>query len=746
MRRFPKVLIFSVLAALAFLPQLGETCGPFFNPAVFVRPHGPDEPLSDFARGKIGVVLPQWYTAYRVVAYRYLESKPLSALEQQSLLENYDVGGRVEPPNWVGKAAEDWVSARSEYNQEPAPIGLTDKPTRDGFSSYPNCLAPAFITAVATLKDRAQRFGPASPELQEWIRGQDAVFSNCSRSANAPPELPATANPLLRADRAYQIAAAHFYAGPAEEGYEIGKGYDVVVEEFQAIAADQSSPWHTLAPYLAARALIRQASVAAGENQAYNPVFLAKAEVQLEAILKDPAQQSMHDAALSLIGLVRYYLHPQEREAELGKALAEGGTGAHFAQDLIDFTWLTNRSPQRAHDDLSDWLVGGGPNKDAIAEWRTTRSIPWLVAALWELKPRDAAYNEVMEAAGKVPPASDAYITVAYYRARLARQSGNMRLARQILQAALVQTKALTPSAVHLFQDEQMKLAPDWETFESRLWQKPIGYGGFGDDMGGIEPCEKPDCQPLFSPAAATLINTRIPADIFVRIALSSALPANLQNRMAPSAWARAALLDQSSLAPQVSGAAVKAEPALQPYLQQYAKAQTPEERQFAAAFAILHFPGLRPFVDGPLPRTTPFERIDNYRDNWWCQGAGSLDEENVFSNANYYSQGNPPPGTPATPFPALLDAGKRQRAAAEWQRLSSNGTAGRYLPRIVIEWAKKHPEDARVPEALHLAVRATRYGCDDGKPNPLSREAFTILHQNYPKSEWAAKTPYWFK
>jgi hypothetical protein len=443
-----------------------------------------------------------------------------------------------------------------------------------------------------------------------------------------------------------------------------------------------------------------------------------------------------------LLGLVRYYLHPEQREAELGKALAEGGTGAHFAQDLIDYTWLRDRSPDQTNDDLSLWLRGGTLD-GAIEKWRTTGSPAWLVAALRQVHPGDRTFREVMDAAARVPPTSEAYLTVAYYRVPLARELGNDQLARQILKAAMGQTKALTPSAAHLFQDEQMKLAPEFETFESHLWQHPLGYE---DVDGGMEPCEKPNCQPLFSPAAATLINTRIPVDVFARIALSSALPANLHNRMAPSAWARAALLDQSNLAGQLSEAAVKAAPALQPYLQQYAMAQTPEERRFAAAFAILHFPGLRPFVDGPLPRTTAFQKIDNYRDNWWCQDGGSLDEENGFSNAIYYSQGNPAPGAPATPFPALLDAGERQRATAEWKRLSSYGTAGRYLPGTVIAWAKKHPEDARVPEALHLAVRAVHYGCGDGKDNLLGGEAFKILHKNYPKSEWAKQTPYWFK
>ena len=192
--------------------------------------------------------------------------------------------------------------------------------------------------------------------------------------------------------------------------------------------------------------------------------------------------------------------------------------------------------------------------------------------------------------------------------------------------------------------------------------------------------------------------------------------------------------------------AAGAAQPALQPYVKQYEQAQTPEERRFASAFAILHFPGLRPFVDAAYPRTTPFQEIDDYRDNWWCQDMGNRAGDVNWVKNFSYDDGQPVQKSPAMPFPAFLGTAERQRAASEWQRLSSYGTAARALPRIVIEWAKQHPEDTRVPEALHLAVRATRYGCEDGKPNPLSREAFTILHQNYPKSEWAKKTPFWFK
>jgi hypothetical protein len=46
------------------------------------------------------------------------------------------------------------------------------------------------------------------------------------------------------------------------------------------------------------------------------------------------------------------------------------------------------------------------------------------------------------------------------------------------------------------------------------------------------------------------------------------------------------------------------------------------------------------------------------------------------------------------------------------------------------------------VPEALHLLVRATRFGTPD---SAISRRAYTRLHERYPGSSWAKKTPYFF-
>jgi hypothetical protein len=45
-----------------------------------------------------------------------------------------------------------------------------------------------------------------------------------------------------------------------------------------------------------------------------------------------------------------------------------------------------------------------------------------------------------------------------------------------------------------------------------------------------------------------------------------------------------------------------------------------------------------------------------------------------------------------------------------------------------------------------HLAVRATRYGGSDKNTGTWSKRVFEMPHQKYPDTEWAKKTPYWFK
>jgi hypothetical protein len=126
-------------------------------------------------------------------------------------------------------------------------------------------------------------------------------------------------------------------------------------------------------------------------------------------------------------------------------------------------------------------------------------------------------------------------------------------------------------------------------------------------------------------------------------------------------------------------------------------------------------------------------EKIDPFRDNWWCSaGATNIPYTAVVRE----------PTNPNTPF---LSPADRDQAAAEWEKLQAVATGPNWLAAQTLAFAKSHPQDPRVPEALYLSVRATRYGCSDKETGDFSHGAFDLLHRRYPNNEWAKKTPYWF-
>src|SRR5262249_44508556 len=89
----------------------------------------------------------------------------------------------------------------------------------------------------------------------------------------------------------------------------------------------------------------------------------------------------------------------------------------------------------------------------------------------------------------------------------------------------------------------------------------------------------------------------------------------------------------------------------------------------------------------------------------------------------------------------------REDRAAGqrEWKKLQSLPPAPDWLGEQTLAWATAKPEDPRLPEALHLVVRATRFGCSGKTRTPWSHQAFDLLHRRYPNSPWTKKTPYWY-
>jgi hypothetical protein len=169
-------------------------------------------------------------------------------------------------------------------------------------------------------------------------------------------------------------------------------------------------------------------------------------------------------------------------------------------------------------------------------------------------------------------------------------------------------------------------------------------------------------------------------------------------------------------------------------------------EKHFAAIFVVLNNPGMKPSARESSLRSTTLGELDNYRDNWWCtdMSAGpnwgqSYEPYNKDANLKFVDR------DPDFPYPAWLTEPQRDAAKTEWGKLSRVGTAPNYLAEQVIAYAKRRGEDPRIPQALHLAVRSTRFGCTNVETSRFSKAAFDFLHEHYPHSEWSTKTRYYY-
>jgi hypothetical protein len=749
------IFAFSLLAAMLFQAPLTFACGPFSLTAVFTFRFHPEYPLEDFARGEIGITLPSYARSYLFVAYRYFNGKAFTQTEQQALVELWRERLDLRWESGEEQAVKQWLDARQKIVSGSAPkievYRNREKPNE--YDSYLNCQNDAFETAATTLEARSIQFGPDSVGVKQWVEAQDEVFANCSEGHHIPVPLPAETDPLFRADREYQIAAANFYAS----------NLDVSKTSFESIAGNSKSPWRATAAYLVGRTLLRKASLGPEEKK---KSALEQAETQLNKILRQPELKASHAGAQRLLNIVRNRLHPEDRIHELGKSLVSKNENPGLKQDLWDYTVLLDGfveespDPQKPspplsnlkEDDLTDWLVTFQSDKPdalehSLARWQTTSSLPWLIAALSKITPQHEKAALLQAAAAKVPSSSPAFVTVSFQSVRLDILAGRAAEARAKLDGLFSKHRArLTHSAENLLQQQRMLVASDLNDFLSHVARVPAGFSW--DEDGREIPADEGDAgeelkalqgKPRFDSETADILDLRMPLALLNQVPGNTALPDHLRRDVAQAVWLRSVLLGNSTTATALAPTLRSLVPELSPFLDQYQTARDPAAKKFAAIYAWLNFPGMQPIVSVGVVRQMPLDQQDSYRDNWWCSAANlALEATEKKSDAL---------GMSATQsIPTFLTASQRAIADKEYASLAAIGPTPNYLCRQVLEWAAKNPGDARVPEALHLAVKATRYGCTDKQTGRWSKAAYDFLHQHYPGNAWTRKTPYWFK
>ncbi|MGA2094869.1 MAG: hypothetical protein ABSH39_01090 [Candidatus Acidiferrum sp.] len=809
-RRIARTFAAMLLAFLLIVPPpLSLACGPDFNAPIYTDFIAPDVRDASYAAGKLGLLETGYWHIYLFEAYRNLSGRPFKKSELAALgLQPAAESPQYETPRQASGESENWISTwdttRAKLLGEKQggprmdfdPLGITRATMHDEqYTVYYNCLSGAFENAVHTLQSRVSQFGAQSPVVKEWIGAQDQVFENCSSDMGYPPKpkpavIPAAAHEedpaILRADRAYQIAAALFYAG----------NFDAAQKAFEDISKDSASPYQKIALYLRARVLIRKGTLEAKDAD-YDVSALSQAEAQLRDVLADKDSREFHPAAQRLLGFVRIRLHRQERFHELETALLEAGDSKSFGQDLTDYLWLLdrpvlnktitlppaspNQPPQKGETrdessrlpagDMTDWIFtfheGGEPaSQHSLQRWHETKSLPWLVATIAKASAEDSSAAELLAAAAKIGPESPAYLTVAFHRLRLLEESGNLDGARRGLDRLMAEQGSTMPiSARNQFRALRMKLAENLSQFlqfAPRISTDATGVAPLPAGKSDYDPGtpEYAVTRPHFDSDASVVLSEKLPLRLLADAAKSADLPPSLRADIAVAAWTRAVQLKNGAIDREMIPILGELIPELKNDLAEYSATEG-DSREFAAVFAILRNPGFRPFVTASPGRAwfnntneMHFNSIQNFGDNWWCSFVPT--QKNPNTNTGFYrmfSNLRPPlqeiyPGGDV-PEPGFLSPQEKTIAADEIKALADLPPAPRWLGQITISWAKSHADDPRVPEALHNVVRAWRYGCTEtaqNDPANYSKDAFEILHKSYPGSEWTKKTPYWFQ
>jgi hypothetical protein len=658
-----------------------------------------------------------------IAAFRVLSGKQLTEADVASLYPTREASSGYPAAEPI---AEPWV----EFRRTVPGAGTIERlePYRTAMANgsmqtFLNCQRDAFLRASETLSELLSVWGAEDPRTLEWLRAQDQVFANCAGPpANIPAEPSAGMDTLLAAHRRYQIAAANFYAGHFREARE----------RFRRIAQEPDSPWREIAPYLEARCLLRAGLVDA------NDAAFQEGKAALQTILEDPSREDWHQPSLNLLHLWQIRVEPRKRLVELGDALQEA-SDEDATQEVTDFLYLL--APHKAKiptmadmegSELAAWVIAvstkpGDAASASIKWWRERQSPVWLVAALMNAEDSDS--SDLVRAARRIPAGSPAYESAGYYAMDREIRSGHLAQARQWADRLLA--GRLSQSTRNLVLERRMAMARDWNEFLKFAPRRPEPT--FAEYDGKEMPMQEDPLPggPFLLQDAQRILNFRAPLTLWLDAARNPLIPRPLQLRLAFAGWLRAVMLDRFGEARQFLQRAIDLQPESTAAAKEFLDARDDEAARFAAVRLVLRAPSICPFAPYPeldatnLTQKRRLLSLGWYRSSCWARPDAA--------------QSNPPAGV----LTAEQGAEGRKESARIYGQPAWEATV---LLRETVAWALKHPEDSRVPETLHDAVLAARNRGIDPDTGTYSKRAFDLLHRQYPKSPWTARTPYWYE
>ncbi len=353
------VASFLALSCLCTPAPPAKACAPDLAYSILINGNHPDSPLKLYAGGNLGVVQPGWAKSYLVVAYRYLDAKPLSKIEQDSIINLWHY--RIQ--NGSRFTSMNVIDDRHTYLELRAKaIGADPKKNADlswnmdRFWSQHDIGDSSMSQARQTLSSLLQKYKPLSPQVKEWVQVQDGLYGlQKQEKIVVPAELPKTADSTLQDYRNYQIAAANFYL----------HNYDKATAKFEQIAAKPNSPLKDIASYMVLR--VKAAEVRLMHTDENNAVanLLRNAATHANKV-------STRENILSLLRPVSYLNETSVGAVKMLSAEIVKGSSQRFGGDVGDLTFLLDGNP--LHPELTEPISASGDSKSDSSTTDTSKS------------------------------------------------------------------------------------------------------------------------------------------------------------------------------------------------------------------------------------------------------------------------------------------------------------------------------------------------------------------------------------
>ena len=429
--------------------------------------------------------------------------------------------------------------------------------------------------------------------------------------------------------------------------------------------------------------------------------------------------------------------------------------------------------------------------------WKTTHDPAWLIAALSLVDPNEAEAKSLVVGGREVRPDYPGWIAIQYHLIRIAIAAGDAAAVRAPLDAILAR-KTLSMSDRNVFMGQRLQVATDLQDFarhavRHRLcanefpgngacsredWEADVQVGVFDRDDGkGLNG--------LGEDARATI--DRLPLAERMALSRDSALPEKLRMDIALTNFPRAVQLSDDAA---IDALARQLEPMLPQLAAEWRRiplAKPGPDKRFASFMVLAKIPGLRSDL---LDYVRPVGRVSQFQTHWmdWIvlargkglpalgppalgryQMTGYLPEAQVDPTTFWRAPTNDARsdltclgecgrgGAPLRPPPFAVQLQARARAERAYfvQMQDTEEPAYDYAthkpiapspppPGSVAVWdemlayAETHPQDSRIPEALHFIVHASHFGASH---NHSGRRAFRLLQRRYPHTIWARQT-----